>query len=79
MTNLVGNDAGTYWVMVRNSSGEISSNVVTLVVNGPSGGGNGGGSSDAGGGGGGAPSVWFYGMLSVLALARRAWLARSRR
>jgi sugar lactone lactonase YvrE len=81
MTNLVGNDAGTYWVMVRNSSGEISSNVVTLTVN-SAGGGGGGGSSDAGGGGGGGggtPSVWFYGLLSLLALARRTWAARNRR
>jgi sugar lactone lactonase YvrE len=79
VANLLGTDGGTYWVTVRNSAGQVNSNVVTLFVNDPSGGGSGGGSSGAGGGGGGgAPSVWFYGMLSLLALARRAWAARTR-
>jgi sugar lactone lactonase YvrE len=81
LTNLQPTDTGTYWVMVGNTTGTVSSNVVTLFING-AGTGGGGGSSDAGGGGGGgggAPSVWFYGLLSVLALARRTWAARNRR
>jgi hypothetical protein len=44
--------------------GTVTSNQATLTVN-PAGGGGGGG------GGGGAPSIWFYGLLSLLALARR--------
>jgi sugar lactone lactonase YvrE len=75
LTNVLASDAGTYYVMVRNSSGTATSSTAALIVNAPSGGGgsSGGSSNSGGGGGGGAPSVWFYGLLSLLALARRAW------
>jgi sugar lactone lactonase YvrE len=64
-------NAGNYTVVVSNSVSSLTSNNATLTVN-PSGGGGGGGGS-GGGGGGGAPSIWFYGVLSLLALARRRW------
>lgn len=78
LTNVLGSDAGTYSVTVRNSSGRATSSMATLIVSTVSGGGGspgGGGSSGGGGGGGGggAPSVWFYGILSLLVFARRAW------
>jgi hypothetical protein len=61
-------NAGSYTVAVANSSGSVTSNTASLTVNPvvtpPSGGGG-------GGGGGGAPSVWFYGVLGLLALTRR--------
>jgi len=65
-------NGGNYTVTIRNIVGTVTSNQATLTVNPastpPSGGGS---SSGGGGGGGGAPSVWFCGMLSLLALARR--------
>ena len=69
LTNVQSADEGSYTVTVTNSAGSVTSSAATLTVN--SSGSGGGGSSGGGGGGGGAPSVWFYGLLSLLALARR--------
>jgi sugar lactone lactonase YvrE len=63
--------AGSYSVTVTNSAGSVTSNTATLTVNAatppPATGGGGGG------GGGGAPSVWFFGALSLLVAVRRAF------
>jgi hypothetical protein len=76
ISNVSASQAGSYRVTVTNNAGSINSDSVTLTVNTPapppvtppsSGGG--------GGGGGGAPSFWFYGALSLLALAR-GWRRR---
>jgi alpha-tubulin suppressor-like RCC1 family protein len=64
ISNAQSGNAGNYTVVVSNIMGTVTSNQATLTVN-PAGGGGGGG------GGGGAPSIWFYGLLSLLALARR--------
>lgn len=72
IANAQSGNAGNYFVAVSNAAGTVNSNTVTLTVNAappppapnptpPSGG---------GGGGGGAPSLWFYGVLSLLAGAR---------
>jgi hypothetical protein len=61
-------NAGTYSVTVSNNAGSVTSNNAALTVTTPppppppmtSG----------GGGGGGAPSLWFYGALSLLGFAR---------
>jgi MYXO-CTERM domain-containing protein len=60
-------DAGSYTVVATNTSGSITSNAATLTVNAaptptpyPM----------SSGGGGGAPSVWFFGILSLLGLGR---------
>lgn len=42
----------------------------TLSTSSTGGGGGGGGGGDSGGGGGGAPSVWFLGVLGLIALRR---------
>jgi hypothetical protein len=70
ITNVQTTNAGNYTVTVTNSSNTATSNGATLTVNPAADGGGGGGSG--GGGGGGAPSLWFSGLLSLLALARRA-------
>lgn len=68
-------NAGSYYVVVSNFYGSVTSSTVTLTVNAapvvttPSGGGG-------GGGGGGAPSAWFLAALAALGLARR-WLRSS--
>jgi hypothetical protein len=63
--------AGSYSVTVSNSAGSVTSSTATLTVNAatppPATGGGGGG------GGGGAPSVWFFGALSLLVAIRRAF------
>ena len=69
LTNVQSANAGSYTVTVTNSSNSVTSNAATLTVY-DGGGGGGGGGGGSGGGGGGAPSVWFYGILSLLALAR---------
>lgn len=62
-------NAGSYRVVVSNAAGSLNSEIATLTVNAPP-------AppapppSSGGGGGGGAPSFWFYGALSLLALAR---------
>jgi Glycoside hydrolase family 44/Immunoglobulin domain/NHL repeat len=73
LTNVQFANAGSYTVAVTNSILSITSNAATLTVNPvstsqPSGSGS---SSGGGGGGGGAPSVWFFGALSLLAFAAR--------
>jgi len=68
ISNVGASQAGSYRVTVTNNVGSVTSDNATLTVNTPapppvtppS----------SGGGGGGAPSLWFYGALSVLALAR---------
>jgi hypothetical protein len=67
LTNVQSGNAGNYTVTVTNSVGSSTSNAAQLTVTSitptpaPS----------SGGGGGGAPSLWFYGGLGLLALARR--------
>jgi len=62
-------NAGSYRVIVSNAAGSLSSDTATLTVNAPP-------AppapppSSGGGGGGGAPSLWFYGALSLLGLGR---------
>lgn len=62
-------NAGSYRVVVSNGAGSVNSDTVTLTVNAPP-------AppapppSSGGGGGGGAPSLWFYGAVSLLGLAR---------
>lgn len=73
ISSVTTSQAGTYRVVVTNNVGSVTSSDATLTVNTPapaspvtppsSGGGG-------GGGGGGAPSLWFYGALSLLALTR---------
>jgi hypothetical protein len=68
-------NAGSYGVVVSNAAGSLNSDTVTLTVNAPP-------AppapppSSGGGGGGGAPSLWFFGALSLLGLGR--WLLRRR-
>jgi alpha-tubulin suppressor-like RCC1 family protein/sugar lactone lactonase YvrE len=65
LSNVHPGDAGNYTVVVSNVAGSVTSNAATLTVN-------------AGtlppisnsGGGGGAPSVWFWGVLLLLATVR---------
>jgi hypothetical protein len=60
-------DAGNYTVVVTNIVGSVTSSVATLTVNSvappPA--------TPPSGGGGGAPSVWFFGALTLLMGARR--------
>jgi sugar lactone lactonase YvrE len=77
INNVQNNNAGTYSCTVSNFSGTVTSSYVELVV--PTNTGSQPSSGGGGSGGGGAPSVWFCGMLSLLALARRAWVASHRR
>lgn len=61
-------NSGNYFVTVSNAGGSVVSNTVTLTVTTPST--PPPQTSSGGGGGGGAPSLWFYGMMSLLAFAR---------
>ncbi len=69
INNITSNNAGTYTVVVSNDGGSVTSSPASLTItssppptsNPPS----------SGGGGGGAPSVWFLGLLSLLAATRR--------
>jgi sugar lactone lactonase YvrE len=68
-------NAGNYTVTVTNSAGSVTSNAAALTVLsmrplGLPAVAAGGGS---GGGGGGAPSLWFYGALSLLVAIRKAF------
>ena len=63
--NAQSGNAGSYSVVVSNVMGSVTSSAATLTVTAASNGG------PSGGGGGGAPSVWFYGLLCLLGLARR--------
>jgi hypothetical protein len=60
-------DAGTYTVTVSNRAGTVDSNPAAVAVTTPAPPPSPGPSSN---GGGGAPSAWFCGLLSLLALAR---------
>lgn len=67
-SNARASDAGDYTVTATNTAGNVTSNKATLTVttappSPPAGGGN-------GGGGGGAPSLWFVGLLAILAAGR---------
>ena len=59
-------NAGDYTVTVSNASGSVTSSKATLTVNSPA-----PPLSSSSGGGGGAPSLWFYGALSLLVAIRR--------
>jgi hypothetical protein len=69
VSNATNADAGTYTVAISNRAGTANSSPVTVAVTTPATPPAQGPSSD--GNGGGAPSVWFYGLLSLLALAHR--------
>jgi kumamolisin len=62
---------GVYTVQVSNAFGSVTSNSATLTINPVTTMLISSGSSGGGGGGGGAPSIWFCGALSLLALAAR--------
>lgn len=70
ITSVTTAHAGSYRVVVSNAAGSVSSDAVTLTVNAPPAPPTPPPSSGGGGGGGGAPSLWFYGVLSLLGLAR---------
>ncbi|MGC4072552.1 MAG: pectinesterase family protein [Nibricoccus sp.] len=61
-------DAGTYTVVITKASGEVVSTPVTIVINTPP---PAVAQTRSGDGGGGAPSVWFFAVLSLLAIGRR--------
>lgn len=69
IANATQSDAGTYTVVVTASGSSTTSNAATVTVSSPtptpapS-------SSGGGGGGGGAPSLWFCGVLALLAIRR---------
>ncbi len=63
-------NAGSYFVTATNAAGSVTSDTATLTVNTPAPQPTPPPSSGGGGGGGGAPSLWFYGVLVVLALVR---------
>jgi hypothetical protein len=69
ITGVTAASAGSYRVVVSNGVGSVNSDTVTLTVNtppppvAPP-------PSSGGGGGGGAPSLWFYGAMSLLGLSR---------
>jgi sugar lactone lactonase YvrE len=66
-TNARNSDAGAYTVVVTNALGSVTSNAATLTVfAAPA------APPASGGGGGGAPSLWFYGALSLLLTVRKA-------
>ena len=65
-------DNGTYTVTVTNIAGSVTSDPATLTVMPVVTVGT-GFSSLGGGGGGGAPSLWFYGALSLLLVLRKAF------
>ena len=65
LSNVQATNAGSYYVVVTNVAGSVTSNAATLTVNAASTPAVSTGSS-SGGGGGGAPSLWFYGALSLL-------------
>jgi hypothetical protein len=62
--------AGSYFVILTNAAGSLNSDPATLTVNAPVPPPAPPPSSGSRGGGGGAPSLWFYGAVSALCLAR---------
>ena len=66
-TNARNSDAGAYTVVVTNALGSVTSNAATLTVSAAP-----AAPPASGGGGGGAPSLWFYGALSLLLTVRKA-------
>jgi sugar lactone lactonase YvrE len=68
-SNARNSDTGEYTVVVTNAMGSVTSAKATLTVNAanppPA-------TSTSGGGGGGAPSLWFYGALTLLVATRAA-------
>jgi hypothetical protein len=75
LVGVLASDTGDYTVTATNDLGSVASNKATLTV-------NAGpvvltGFRGIGWGGGGAPSLWFYGALSLLMVIRR-WMARMR-
>jgi hypothetical protein len=76
LNNVQAASAGSYSVVVSNAFGSVTSSAATLTVTAavvvtppPA-------PSSGGGGGGGAPSLWFYGALSLLGLGRRIFRRR---
>ncbi|MSU45857.1 MAG: matrixin family metalloprotease [Lacunisphaera sp.] len=72
LNNVQSGSGGSYAVVVTNAAGSTTSNSATLIVStpvvtppapAPA-------PARSGGGGGGAPSLWFYGALSLLGLGR---------
>jgi sugar lactone lactonase YvrE len=68
LNNVQAASAGDYTVTVSNTYGSVTSNNATLTVNTPA-----PPPSSGGGGGGGAPSLWFYGALSLLMAIRKSF------
>lgn len=74
LNNVQSASAGFYSAVVTNAGGSVTSNSATLIVMAaqvtppPA--------RSGGGGGGGAPSLWFYGALSLLGLGRRVFRRR---
>jgi hypothetical protein len=64
--NLAFTSSGTTSTSTTSTTTSSTSTTITTTTIPPTGGG-----SSGGGGGGGAPSVWFFGALSLLAFARR--------
>jgi hypothetical protein len=73
LSNVQVTNSGSYYVVVTNVAGSVTSNAATLTVNAASTQAVSTGSSSGGGGGGGAPSLWFYGALSLLVALRRVF------
>jgi len=74
LTRVHSTNAGDYSVTVSNRLGSITSNKATLTANAPASPPSSSGGGD--GGGGGAPSLWFYGALSLLVAFRRGKVRR---
>jgi hypothetical protein len=72
LSNVQTADNGTYTVTVTNIVGSVTSDPATLTVTGGTTSSN-AGSGGGGGGGGGAPSLWFYGALSLLVALRKVF------
>ncbi len=69
LSNMQAANAGAYFVTVTNATGSVNSDTVTLTVN-PAPAPPPPPPTSSRGGGGGAPSLWFWGALSLLGIAR---------
>ncbi len=67
LSNVTAANAGSYRVAVSNAAGSVNSDTVTLTVHAPP---APPAPAPSSSGGGGAPSLWFYGALSLLGLGR---------